>query len=255
MAGGLYLLLNLALYFYQERLLFYPPTPVRDIYQQLQEHEIQYKSQGKTRYGWKKSIRPEASKTLLYFGGNAEDVVYFVSEAEALNIRQIIAVNHPGYGKSEGRPSEKNLYQNALDAWDHGIESWQLKPEEVIVAGRSLGSSVATWLAANRKTGGLILITPFDSISEIAARQYRYFPVNILLKHRFHTVDYIDDVDAPVLMIAAARDEIIDDSHLQNLYRHCGENCRLVRYQQVGHNSIHTHPDYYQEINRFIDSL
>ena len=253
--AGLYLLLCGLLFLMQDRLIFFPPKPVADVYEKVSENEFFFTQAGKNIHGWKISVNPDSTKTILYFGGNAEDVVYFNFEAENFNAHQAFAMNHPGYGKNQGEPSQKVLYKNALHVYDHVTQKYGLKPENIIIVGRSLGSSVATYLAAKRKAAGLVLITPFDSIKNIAANQYKMFPINFMIKHGFPTIEYIVDVKTPILMVAAEHDEMIADINLQNLKSATSENARLILYSGVGHNTIQTHHEYYSEINRFIESF
>ncbi len=256
---SIYALLCGLLYLFQDKLIFFPPRPVADVYHKLKQNEVSFISkseilQGVRISGWKTDINPDASKTVIYFGGNAEDVVYFNYEAENLKIRQVFSFNHPGYGSSEGQASQKNLYQSALDAYDFVIEEYKLKPHEIIVIGRSLGSSVAAYLGANREISALILITPFDSIRNMAAARFKYFPVKYILKHSFYTIEHIKKIKSKVLILAAEQDEMIPRVHLQKLIEAAGTNTRFVKYQAVGHNTIQTHPEYYNEINRFISA-
>lgn len=253
--AAFYLAICAILYLMQERLLFFPPSPVEEIYAAVKTNEISFANTDEKIHGWKISVNPQATKTILYFGGNAEDVVYFNFEAEKFNAHQAIAVNHPGYGRSSGIPSQQGLYKNSLEVYDYVVNRYRLNPENIIIIGRSLGSSVATYLASQRKSAGLILITPFDSIKNIAANQYKMFPVKLMLKHGFPTIDYIAKVKVPILMMAAEQDEIIADTNLENLNKATGNNSRVIRYPGVGHNTIQSHHEYYGEINRFIESF
>jgi len=251
----IYLFSCTALYVLQDKLIFFPPQPVKNIYHSVSKNEIEFSINNETLHGWKIDLNAANNKTILYFGGNAEDVVYLNHEAKEFNVRQSFAFNHPGYGKSTGKPSQISLYNNALHIYDLLVKKYQLSSNNIIVVGRSLGSSVATYLAANREVAGLILITPFDSIENIVSKQYKFFPVKLLLKHPFSTIDYIRKVKNPVLMLAAQEDEIIADENLQNLRKVAGKQNRLIQYSNVGHNTIQTHNSYYEEINEFIGSL
>jgi len=256
-AVGIYCLMCALLYVFQDKLIFFPPQPVADIYSLMKQNEISYVSQYKNYRinGWEIDINEKADKTVIYFGGNAEDVVYFNIEAEKLNVRQVFVFNHPGYGKSEGQPSEKSLYQSALDAYDFLIEQKKINPQKVVVIGRSMGSSVAAYLAANRDVSGVVLITPFDSISHIAAARFKYFPVKVILNHSFHTAEHIRKIDKPTLILAAEQDEMIAEAHLKNLIEASSSNSKIVKFPELGHNTIQTHADYYNELNRFINRL
>lgn len=252
---GVYLLSCFVLYYFQDKLIFFPPAPQEDVYESVSQNEIQISELNKKIHGWDIKVNETKSQTILYFGGNAQDVVYLNFEASEFNVKQLIAINHPGYGKSAGQPTQISIYKNALEVYDWAIKKYQLNPKNIVVMGRSLGSSVATYLAANRQISGLILITPFDSIENIAANQYKYFPIKLLMKHSFPTIDYIGLVTAPTLMLAAERDEIIAEENLANLKQAAGENNRLIRYENVGHNTIQEHNEYYAEINKHIQSL
>jgi len=251
----LYVLSCSALYFFQNKLIFFPPQPVDDVYQSVEQNEISYSLSEGQIAGWKINVSSQADKTILYFGGNAEDVVYMNFEAKEFNAQQVLAFNHPGYGKSSGKASQKSLYNNAIDIYDRLVKDNQLEAQNIVIVGRSLGSSVASFLAANRDNAGLILITPFDSIKNIASSQYKLFPVKYLIRHPFPTIDYIAQVKSPVLMLAAESDEIITTENLNNLKHKAGENNKLVVFPGVGHNTIQTHQRYYIEINNFIDTL
>ncbi|VAW65817.1 hypothetical protein MNBD_GAMMA08-710 [hydrothermal vent metagenome] len=252
---SIYILICIILYFLQDKLIFFPPEPINNVYNAFSKNEINATLNNEQIHGWN-IINPSVkNKTILYFGGNAQDVVYLNEEAKEFNVHQCIAFNYPGYGKSSGTPSQKSLYENALAAYDFAIKEYQLNPQDIIVVGRSLGSSVATYVAANREIAGLILITPFDSIADIAAAQYKIFPVKYVLKHPFPTKNYIAQVKVPTLMLAAHEDEIIADARLENLKRYSNENHKLIKYTNVGHNTIQEDENYYLEINKFIESL
>jgi len=253
--SGIYLILCALLFLMQDRLIFLPAQPDKNIYSQFKANEFSFEADELKRHGWRMVVNSAAQKTLLYFGGNAEDVVYLNYEAEQLDVQQILAINHPGYGNSEGTPSQKNLYLNALNTYDYVIKEFNLDPSNIVIMGRSLGSAVASYLAANRKNAGLVLVTPFDSIANVAAEHYKYFPVKLLLKHKFSTIDFFSRITSPILVIAARKDEIITVKSLNNVKNKLGDNNEFVLYDGVGHNTIQNHYQYYDVINKFITKL
>ncbi len=85
------------------------------------------------------------------------------------------------------------------------------------MVGRSLGSAVASMLAGARRVRAAILITPFDSLSEVAARHYPYLPVRLLRRHPFPSEYWARKAREPALVLAAASDDIIPPSHAQRL--------------------------------------
>jgi len=251
----LYLLSSIALYFYQEKLIFFPPSPINDVYQSVSKNEIELLINHQKIRGWKIKGDSNQHKIILYFGGNAEDVVYFNFEAEKINAREYITFNYAGYGDSEGQPSQHIFYENAVNIYDAMISQYKINPDNIIIVGRSLGSSVATYLASQRKVSGLILITPFDSIEKMAANRFKVFPIKLIIKHPFPTIKYITQVTAPILMLSAVQDEIIPAENLKNLKQKIGKKSSYVDYKNIGHNTIQQHSNYYSDINKFIGSV
>ncbi len=252
---SLYFVSCLVLYFFQEKLIFFPQAPINEVYQQASQNEISVILNNQQIRGWKIEVDDDSDKTLLYFGGNAEDVVYLNFEAKKFNVRQCITFNYAGYGSSEGQPSEKILYENALKLYDNSLNKYNLKPENIIIVGRSLGSSVATYLAANRKAAGLILITPFDSIKKLSQNRFKIFPINLILKHTFSTIEYIEQVKEKILLLSALNDETIPIENLQNLKNVIASKATIIGYNDVSHNTIQAHNNYYSDINEFISML
>src|SRR5258707_11958849 len=111
---------------------------------------------------------------LIYFGGNAEDVSQDIPDlADALPDRAIYALHYPGYGGSAGSPSQKAIFAASLALFDRVHAEHQ----NVVVVGRSLGSGVTVWIASQRSIARIILVTPFDSLADVASEQYRFVPV------------------------------------------------------------------------------
>jgi len=94
-------------------------------------------------------------------------------------------VNYRGYGASEGSPSERALFADALLVLDALRERPDVDPARVALVGRSLGSGVATYVAANRPVAGVALVSPYDSVTALARRQFPWLPIELLLRHPF----------------------------------------------------------------------
>ncbi len=251
---GVFIFLSGYLYLQQERMIFLIPPIDRSAYSEFSENQIDIQQAKQRLSGWKVMRDQNAQKTMLYFGGNAEDVVYMNYEARRFRIKQLFAFNYPGYGESTGKPSQQAIYEAALLVYDRLRSEYRLDPKDLVIMGRSLGSAVATYVAANREASGLILITPFDSMENIAANHYKLFPVRLLLKHRFASIEHIAKVENEILMLAAEQDEIVARENLLRLQAAARQKARLIEYTHVGHNDIQAHPDYYRDINQFIES-
>lgn len=189
------------------------------------------------------SARPNTGpEAVIYFGGNAEDVSRSLPTLEdAFPERSIFAMNYRGYGGSTGKPSEAALIADALVLFDRV----HIDHPKIIVIGRSLGSGVAVHLASERPVERLVLVTPYDSILNIAARQMPYFPVRWLLLDKYESWRYAAKVTSPTQLIAAQYDEVIPAASTAALYKHFLQSrATLTVIPGVGHNSISESPEY-----------
>ena len=179
---------------------------------------------------------------LLYFGGNAEDVSYNVpSLSRAFPDYAVYLLHYRGYGGSSGKPSEAALFADSLVLYD------KVRPEHlnIIVVGRSLGSGVAVHLASLRPVARLVLVTPYDSLQELAARQFPYFPVRWLLLDKYDSWRYAEQVTAPTLVVAAENDEVIPRTSTEALYRRFRTGVASLKViAGAGHNTISESSEY-----------
>ena len=133
---------------------------------------------------------------VLYFGGNAEAVESNASGfAESFPNYTIYLVKYRGYGGSSGEPSEEKIYSDALNIFDN----LKRRHPKVYVVGRSLGSGVATLIASKRDVKKLALITPYDSIQSLAQESFPIFPMFILLRDKYNSVDRAKSIKATTL--------------------------------------------------------
>ncbi len=183
------------------------------------------------------STRPQdVPGALIYFGGNAEDVSFNMPDlTAAFSNRAIYLMHYRGYGGSSGRPSEDGLVTDAIALFDR-VHS--LHPN-VVLMGRSLGSGVAVHLASLRPVERLILVTPFDSLQDVAASLYPYVPVRRFLRDKFESWRYAPKVTAPTTIIAAERDEVIPPDNTRLLKTRFQPGiASFVVVPGAGHNNI-----------------
>ena len=186
----------------------------------------------------------QGAQAVLYFGGNAEDVSLNLPELQAaFPDRSLYLLHYRGYGGSEGEPSEAGLFADALALFDQV----HAKHPQVLVIGRSLGSGLAVRVASVRPAAGLVLVTPYDSIVGVAAEQYPFMPVSLLMKDRYESFLYAPKVRAPTHIIAAGQDRIIPRASTEQLYRRFAPGvARMTVVEGAGHNSIAQDPHYLQ---------
>jgi uncharacterized protein len=189
------------------------------------------------------STRPRAGpEAVIYFGGNAEDVSRSLGTlAEAFPDRSLYALNYRGYGGSTGKPSESALIADALALYDHVHNDHP----DIILIGRSLGSGIAVQVASQRPTERLVLVTPYNSLSGIAAAQFPYLPIRWLMLDKYESWRYATKVTAPVQLIAAENDDVIPMTSTDSLYKRFAQgHATLTVIHGVGHNTLSESPQY-----------
>lgn len=193
------------------------------------------------------TVRPAAGpRALVYFGGNGEDVsLNLPALSQAFPDHFLYLLHYRGYGGSTGNPTEDALRQDALALFDkvHAAQP------EVTVIGRSLGSGVAVRLASQRPVQRLVLVTPYDSIQEIAAGQFPWIPVRWLMRDTYESVKYAAAIRVPTVLVAAERDEIIPAASTARLLAAFTPGvATLVILPGAGHNTISDLPPYWQAL-------
>jgi pimeloyl-ACP methyl ester carboxylesterase len=242
----------LALYFLQERMIFYP-RPVaettRALIGQSSPHaeSVFIRAPDGTRlHAW----HVKGTPLTLYFGGNAEEVSWMIQRvARSAPGSGWLLIDYRGYGSSEGAPSEKDLVADARLWHEQAAKLGAGKP---FVFGRSLGSGVAVQLAAERPVAGLILVAPFDSLTSVARHYYPYLPVRWMLRHPFDSLRRAPDIGAPLLCLVAERDEVIPVIHSKRLYEAWKGPKRWVELVGAGHNSTDDAAAFWQAIREFL---
>lgn len=157
---------------------------------------------------------PGTHPAVIYFGGRSEEVSWVVRDATSMFPGMaVLVMNYRGYGDSDGVPAERHLIEDGKMLFDWLAAHRQVDPARIAVIGRSLGSGVALQVAAHHPVAAVALITPYDSILAIARRRFRTMPVALVLRHRFESVKYAAMVNAPVLVLRAAEDNVVPQIH------------------------------------------
>lgn len=217
-------------------------------------------SDGTKLHGW--YVPGEEGTTLLWFHGNAGNIGHRVDNILTLHRAldaNIMILDYRGYGRSEGRPSERGLYLDAEAAIEYLIEQRGVDPTaELVLFGRSLGVGVAVEMAARYPTRAVILESGFPSVREMAHRAYPILPTGLILtlvEARYDSISKIGDVSAPVMVLHGDRDEIVPFELGQELFEAATEPKTFYRIRGAGHNDTHQvgEEPYYQALRDFVD--
>jgi uncharacterized protein len=246
---GIFLLvILLAAYFFQHRLIFFPSTlpadhefrfnmPVEEVFLPAADgvvaHALYFKA-------------GEPRGAVLYFHGNAGDLSSWGHSAEPFVSRgfNVLMPDYRGYGKSIGPLTEQALHDDARLALQHLRKDFA--DEKIVIYGRSIGSGMAVPLAAGLPLKALVLETPYTSLVDVAKVHYPIIPAGLLLRFRFNAAEAIEKVICPIHIIHGTADRVIP----YELGRRLADKARgAVSFHTVpngGHNDLDRFPEYRQ---------
>jgi fermentation-respiration switch protein FrsA (DUF1100 family) len=233
--SGVYTALALVLFFLQSRLVHLPNMPGRELMATPQQIGLNYESislmtdDGIKLHGW--YIPAQKSQgTLLFFHGNAGNISHRLESLVIFNRLglDVLIFDYRGYGRSEGTPSEEGLYKDAEAALRYLREEHGLAMGDIIFFGRSLGGSVAAWLAARYPPAALIIESSFTSAQDMAAELYPFLPTRLLTRLHYDTLKNIQAVRSPVLIVHSRDDEIIPFQQGRKLFAAAQEPKRFL---------------------------
>jgi hypothetical protein len=244
-----YLFILLFLFLQQKRFIFFPTRAKHDL---TAGNVVRFSlvNNDATLRGWLVQHEYAAEKIIMYYGGNAEDIYYAAEQFKNLGETAALLVHYRGYGTSSGSPGEKEFYSDALAVYDELQKKYA--PRHIYLMGRSLGAGIACYVASQRKSTGVILITPFDSIESLAKKQFPFLPTTLLLRHKFNTIEYVQQFDTPTLIIYGGRDRIVKPALTENLIRHMKARKKVILIEEAEHNNIELFDEYHLAILQFI---
>ena len=238
-----YVSIGVLLFVFQRSLLYFPTPRVNHGFT-----EVVFENEGE-------SIRVVVvnegnDAAIMYFGGNGEAVAFNAAEfAHFFPDHTAYLVNYRGYGGSTGRPTEAALCSDALAVFD-AIDS---KHSSISLIGRSLGSGVVTFVAINREIHKLVLVTPFDSVLNVAQKQFWFFPAFLILKDKYDSLSRVKEIRAETMILVAEYDEVINIRFTENLVRAFpASQLRVETIKNAGHNTISEDRRYYDLLQDFI---
>ncbi|WP_167496410.1 alpha/beta hydrolase [Desulfopila sp. IMCC35006] len=245
-----YLFCMLFMYLRQESFLFFPPAARHENHGYTDVVDYQLRQKAVTLRGWLVNPGLVREKLLIYYGGNGEDIFNNIDEFVDVKAASLF-VAYRGYGPSDGKPGEAELFADALAVIDDVRHSYA--PRQMYLIGRSLGSGVACYVAAQRNVQGAVLVTPYDSIVNIARSSYPWLPVSLLLRHRFDSLQFLAQIGCPLLVIYGGQDRVVPPERTNNLIEHIVGKKEIVFIDRADHGTIDMFADYWPAVLRFIN--
>lgn len=174
-----------------------------------------------------------AAPLLMFTHGNGELIDYWPEEFDEPRRWGVgvLLVEYPGYGRSEGRPSQPSIRAGMLAAYNWATHEARVDASRIIPYGRSLGGGAATALSLERAVPAQILESTFTSVAAFAAR---FGTPSYLVRDRFDSVAAIKSFKGPILILHGDRDDIVPPHHARALA--AASTNATLKFLPCGHN-------------------
>ncbi|MCO6488626.1 MAG: alpha/beta hydrolase [Phaeodactylibacter sp.] len=253
-----YGLLLLAVFLFQERFVFQPfrlPRSHRFFFNARGWEECWLEGEDGVRLNALLFRIPAGKKrkgVVLYLHGNQGNLQRWAKHQGAFTRLgyDFFAIDYRGYGKSSGRPSEQGLYADGEAAY-----RWLLGhyPErEIVLYGRSLGSGIASWLAARRRPRLVILETPFDNMPNVVRALSRLPMPDAVFRLSFPNDRHLKELNCPAVIFAGTRDRIVEYRLSQRLRPLLERPEDFITIDGAGHRNLDTFPKYHYELEQVL---
>jgi pimeloyl-ACP methyl ester carboxylesterase len=240
-----YFVLGLLLFLFQRSFLYFPQLASANVF----APEVSFKHGEQDLTGW--VLNADKPEAIIYYGGNAEsieqNIPFYLGQ---FSDKTTYLIPYRGYGKNNGEPTESSLYSDALFIFD----KLKNKHNKINIVGRSLGSGVATYVAANREIDKLVLITPYDSIENIAKKKFPMFPMFLLVKDKFLSYERAVEIHSKTLILSAEHDQTIPLKNTEHLASQFDSKILTqVLIENADHNNILGYEEYKNSMRLFLN--
>ncbi len=262
-----YGLVCLLLYSQQQRLMFHPsktlehtPNLYQLTYEDLSIPVVSASGKTERLHGWWIPADNKNAPVMLYFHHNAMNIGSNVSQALQFHKLgySIVLFDYRGFGQSEGRfPTEAQVYEDAEAAWNYVVQTRKIAANRVVIYGHSIGGAIAVNLAAKHpEAGALVVQSSFTSMRDMTKHfgLYWVLPIELLLQQRFESLDKMNAIKLPTLIIQGTEDFQIPVAMGTRLYHAAPDPKQLLTIVGGGHDNHMSEQDL-TVVQRFIQTF
>ena len=224
-------MLNTLLFFPERKLSATPQTPYDELAIETEDGE-------RLHAWWIPAARRPVGHVLFCHGngGNIGDRVLHAALLHAVGC-DVLLFDYRGYGRSTGRASEEGTYRDARAARAALLDRREVDAGHVLYIGESLGGAVAVALAHEAPPAGLVLVSTFTSVRDIARRHYPFVPAAVV-PDAYPSLRLVRDLRAPLLVLHGDRDDLVPLMYGQELYDAAPQPKWMHVLAGVGHNDL-----------------
>ena len=252
---GLYVLILLGFYFFQQNIIFQPKKTSGN-YEYTFDKDFKEINLEISPDAFLNALHFKVSKPkglILYFHGNKGNLIRWGNIVQPFRDYNydVFVIDYRGYGKSKGRRTEENMYSDAQLCYDY--VSKLVDERNIVVYGRSLGGTFATFVAAQNNPKQLILEATFYSMTEVIHNKLPILPYAELLKFKFETDKFIDEVNAPTVIFHGTEDRLVSIEQGKKLYDKSNKkNTEFIEIHGATHHNIGEFQEYRSSLQNIL---
>ena len=249
---SIYLVLLLGFYLFQEKIIFQSKRLDKNFNYTFAKkfEELNLKTKDKSTINALHFKAENPKGVLLYFHGNKGSLKRWgdmVSPYTDYNY-DVFVMDYRGYGKSNGKRSENEMYNDAQVAYNHLKNTFN--ESDIVVYGRSMGATFATFVASENKPKQLILEAPFYSLVDAINGNFPFLPFNTLLKYKFESNKFISKVSSSTTIFHGDKDALISIKSSKKLYESSNKEITdFVTIKNGTHHNLKTFEVYKEKMN------
>ncbi|MGY3794486.1 alpha/beta hydrolase [Aquimarina sp. 433] len=255
---SVYLLIIVLLYFFQHKIIFQPEKLSLN-YQYRFDHDFEeffITAEDNLKLNGLHFKTKNPKGVILYFHGNRGSLKRWGKVATFFVEKQydVVIMDYRGYGKNHGTITEQLLYSDAQLFYNYAKN--QYSEDKIIIYGRSLGTGIATKIAAQNQPGNLVLETPFSSMEDATSYWVPIFPVNALLKFKFPSDQFIKSVTCNITIYHGTKDRVVPFSSGEKLFKSIiSSQKNMIVIEGGAHNNLNEFELYQSTINSVLSTF
>lgn len=252
----IYCSVGIALYHLQDKFLFHPDALPKDFQFKftIPFKEVNIAMTEADTLNLVQFFPPDSlpKGVVIYFHGNSGNVTHYAKYVSNFTKKgyEVWIPDYPTFGKTNGALTEENIYNEAKEVYK--LAHSKFPADSIIVYGKSLGSGVASYIAAKEKCKRLILETPFYSIPSLFSHYAPIYPTGRMSLFKFPVGEYLQDVKEPVTIFHGTNDETIPYQNAVRLKSVLKPGDEFITIENGTHNNLNDFPIFHQKLDSLL---
>ncbi len=252
----IYCSIGIALYYLQEKLIFHPePLPHDYVFNfNVPFKEINIPLNARDTLNLVRFLPGSSTPkgVVIYFHGNRGNVERYAKYAINFTQRgyEVWMPDYPAYGKTTGKLSEENLYEQAAEVYK--LANSKFNNDSVIIYGKSLGSGIAAYIASKKSCKRLILETPYYSMADLLSHYAPVYPASAMAHFKLPTFKYLQEVKCPVTIFHGTDDGVVPYKNGHQLTKFFKPGDELITIENGSHNNLNDFSLFHKKLDSLL---